>query len=85
MHGLARYALISLIITLPALATAQGRPAGVTTAVVTTSTMAETVAVFGEVVAGRESAVAARVGTGDLCAVAVGDRMVRDAPGAQTA
>ena len=62
MHCLARYALICLIITLPALAAAQGRPAGVTTAVVTTSTMAETVAVFGEVVAGRESAVAARVG-----------------------
>jgi RND family efflux transporter MFP subunit len=47
---------------LPALAMAQGRPAGVTTAIVTTSNMAETVAVFGEVVAGRESAVAARVG-----------------------
>jgi RND family efflux transporter MFP subunit len=62
MQLLARFALVGLMLGLPALATAQGRPAGVTTAIVTTSNMAETVAVFGEVVAGRESAVAARVG-----------------------
>ncbi len=62
MQLLARFALVGLMLGLPALATAQGRPAGVTTAIVTTSNMAETVSVFGEVVAGRESAVAARVG-----------------------
>lgn len=62
MHVLARFAVISAMICLPALAMAQGRPAGVSTALVGTSQMAETVAVFGEVVAGRESAVAARVG-----------------------
>lgn len=62
MQLLARCALVGLMLGLPALATAQGRPAGVTTAIVTTSNMAETVSVFGEVVAGRESAVAARVG-----------------------
>jgi multidrug efflux pump subunit AcrA (membrane-fusion protein) len=62
MQLLARFALVGLMLGLPALATAQGRPAGVTTAIVTTSSMAETVSVFGEVVAGRESAVAARVG-----------------------
>ncbi|WP_416883788.1 efflux RND transporter periplasmic adaptor subunit [Marivita sp.] len=62
MQLLARFALVCLMLGLPALATAQGRPAGVTTAIVTTSNMAETVSVFGEVVAGRESAVAARVG-----------------------
>lgn len=62
MQLLARFALVGLMLGLPALAMAQGRPAGVTTAIVTTSNMAETVAVFGEVVAGRESAVAARVG-----------------------
>ena len=62
MHVLARLALVCALVVGPATAMAQGRPAGVSTAVVTTSTMAETVAVFGEVVAGRESAVAARVG-----------------------
>lgn len=62
MQLLARCALVGLMLGLPALAMAQGRPAGVTTAIVTTSNMAETVSVFGEVVAGRESAVAARVG-----------------------
>jgi RND family efflux transporter MFP subunit len=62
MQLLARFALVGLMLGLPALAMAQGRPAGVTTAIVTTSNMAETVSVFGEVVAGRESAVAARVG-----------------------
>jgi len=62
MHVLARLALVCALVVGPATTMAQGRPAGVSTAVVTTSTMAETVAVFGEVVAGRESAVAARVG-----------------------
>ena len=62
MHVLVRFAVISAMICIPALAMAQGRPAGVSTALVGTSQMAETVAVFGEVVAGRESAVAARVG-----------------------
>lgn len=45
----------------PLVAPAQGRPAGVATEVVSTRQMAETVSVFGQVVAGRESAVAARV------------------------
>ena len=62
MHVLARIAVFCAFIGLPTLGMAQGGPAGVTTAIVGTSTMAETVAVFGEVVAGRESAVAARVG-----------------------
>ena len=62
MSVLVRCALFLVMIGLPALASAQGRPAGVSTALVTKSTMTETVSVFGEVVAGRESAVAARVG-----------------------
>lgn len=53
---------------------AQGRPAGVTTDFVRTEMTAETVSVFGEVVAGRESAVAARVtGIANDVPVRVGD------------
>lgn len=44
-----------------ACATAQGRPAGVTTDLVKTDEIAETVTVFGQVVAGRQSDVATRV------------------------
>ncbi|WP_439124445.1 efflux RND transporter periplasmic adaptor subunit [Marivita sp.] len=62
MRVLVRCAMFIVMIACPALVVAQGRPAGVSTAIVTTNTMAETVSVFGEVVAGRESAVAARVG-----------------------
>lgn len=61
---------------MPVSAAAQGRAAGVTTEMVETRTMSETVAVFGEVVSGRESNVAARV-SGVLAEVPVrvGDRV----------
>ncbi|PWL35022.1 efflux RND transporter periplasmic adaptor subunit [uncultured Marivita sp.] len=69
-----RCATLIIFSMLPALVAAQGRPAGVSTALVTTSTMAETVSVFGEVVAGRESAVAARVsGVAQKVPIRVGD------------
>lgn len=54
-------ALACLTLMLPAMSVAQGRPAGVTTDLVRTEMTSETVSVFGEVVAGRESSVAARV------------------------
>jgi len=60
----------------PAHAPAQGRPAGVTTDVVTEAEMSETVAVFGEVVSGRQSRVAARVaGVAETVPLRVGDRV----------
>jgi len=77
-------ALAVLLALAPAPAAAQGRPAGVMTDVVTTLRTAETVAVFGQVVAGREARVAARVAglasavplrVGDT--VAAGDVLVR--------
>lgn len=78
MRAFARVALFAFLTSLPVLAAAQGRPAGVSTAIVTTSTMAETVSVFGEVVAGRESAVAARVGgVAQEVPVRVGDRVAQ--------
>ncbi|OSQ50580.1 efflux RND transporter periplasmic adaptor subunit [Marivita geojedonensis] len=78
MRAFARVALFAFLTSLPILAAAQGRPAGVSTAMVTTSTMAETVSVFGEVVAGRESAVAARVGgVAQEVPVRVGDRVAQ--------
>lgn len=53
---------------------AQGRPAGVVTEIVETKLMAETVTVFGEIVTGRESAVAARVaGVAESVPLRVGD------------
>ncbi len=54
--------LACLALWVPGIAAAQGgRPASVATEAVSLRTMAETVQVFGEVVSGRESAVAARV------------------------
>ena len=51
-----------LSFALTTLAYAQGRPAGVQTAIVETTEAVETVTVFGQIVAERESAVATRVG-----------------------
>ncbi|WP_425092568.1 efflux RND transporter periplasmic adaptor subunit [Tropicimonas sp. S265A] len=57
-------------------AQAQGRPAAVVTELVETRTLAETLPVFGQIVASRDSAVAARVaGIVDTVAVLVGDRV----------
>ncbi|MGJ8603530.1 MAG: efflux RND transporter periplasmic adaptor subunit [Marivita sp.] len=78
MQGLARCAMIVVMLGLPLDVAAQGGPAGVSTEFVSTSTMAETVTVFGEVVAGRESAVAARVGgVAQEVPVRVGDRVAK--------
>ncbi|MEM1303068.1 MAG: biotin/lipoyl-binding protein, partial [Pseudomonadota bacterium] len=53
---------------------AQGRPAGVLVQTVTTQSISETVSVFGEVLPGRESRVAARIsGVADEVFVDVGD------------
>ena len=55
---------------------AQGRPAGVGVATVETQMTSETVAVFGEIVTGRESEVAAQVaGVAANVPVRVGDRL----------
>ena len=55
---------------------AQGRPAGVTTDVVSTREIAETVSVFGQVVAGRQSDVATRVmGVAAASPLRVGDKV----------
>ncbi|PRY22221.1 RND family efflux transporter MFP subunit [Aliiruegeria haliotis] len=54
-------ALVSLAIVEPSAARAQGRPADVQTDVVSVQQMLETSRVFGQVIAERESAVAARV------------------------
>lgn len=60
----------------PAPALAQGGPAGVTTDVVSTREISETVSVFGQIVAGRESSVAARVmGVATEVPLQVGDRV----------
>ena len=84
MRLLLRVWMLVALISLPLVAFGQGRPAGVSTEFVRTSTTSETVSVFGEVVAGRESAVAARVGgvaqgvpvqVGDM--VAEGDILAR--------
>lgn len=70
------FGLILILLTLPFLAAAQGRPAGVATQPVETRNMAETVSVFGEVVAGRQSTVAARVaGVAERVPLRVGDRV----------
>ena len=72
-------AIVAALITVclsATMALAQGRPAGVATAMVESSTMSETVTVFGEVVTGRESAVAARVaGVAERVPLRVGDRV----------
>ena len=61
---------------MPLAAGAQGRPAGVATEMVRLETMSETVSVFGEVVSGRQSAVAARVaGIAVDVPLRVGDRV----------
>lgn len=63
---------------LPLEALAQARPAGVSTEIVSVKEMAETVSVFGQVVAGRESAVAARVtGVVQEVPMQVGDRVFK--------
>lgn len=57
---------------------AQGRPAGVVTDIVRTESVSETVPVFGELVAGRESRVAARIaGVADVVSVKTGDRVAQ--------
>ncbi len=84
MPAFLRPCLVVLFLIVPSLVLAQGRPAAVSTALVETRTVAETVSVFGEVINGRASAVAARVGgiamdvpvrTGDR--VSEGDVLVR--------
>ncbi|WP_172975716.1 efflux RND transporter periplasmic adaptor subunit [Roseivivax sp. THAF197b] len=68
-------ALLALL-SLPQDAQAQGGPASVATEEVTMRTMSETVSVFGEVVSGRQSAVAARVaGIVTGMPLSVGDRV----------
>ncbi len=76
MPAFLRPCLVVLFLLVPALVLAQGRPAAVGTALVETRTVAETVSVFGEVINGRASDVAARVG-GIAAAVPVrtGDRV----------
>ncbi|MEW9920139.1 efflux RND transporter periplasmic adaptor subunit [Marimonas sp. MJW-29] len=74
MPGRSIVALIISFCLVAGAALAQGRPAGVATALVETRTMSETVTVFGEVVTGRESAVAARVsGVAERVPLRVGD------------
>lgn len=76
MRAIARFVGLAILMIHPAVSLAQGGPAGVSTGFVTTGTMAETVTVFGEVVAGRESAVAARVGgVAQDVPIRVGDRV----------
>ena len=61
MRALMQAVAVFCLAVWPMFLHAQGRPAGVTTDLVRTEMLAETVSVFGEVVAGRESEVAARV------------------------
>lgn len=64
----------ALIVSGTAQLAAQGRPAGVTTDVVTTREIAETISVFGQVVAGRQSDVAVRVmGVAEAAPLRAGD------------
>ena len=68
--------LAAVICLVPVLASGQGRPASVVTDVVRIESVAETVPVFGELVAGRESRVAARItGVADAVPVKVGQRV----------
>ena len=66
--------VMALLVSWSSIAGAQGRPAGVIVDVVTEMEMAETTAVFGEVVSGRESRVATRVaGIAEEVTPSVGD------------
>lgn len=77
MRKLATLMMILGLVALAQSATAQGRPAGVSTALVSTVTASETVPVFGEIVSGRDSRVAARVaGIAMNVPLDVGDRVV---------
>ncbi len=77
MRALVFVAAILSLSMVPHFAAAQGRPAGVTTDLVRTEMLSETISVFGEVVAGRESDVAARVaGIATDMPLRVGDRVV---------
>lgn len=76
MRALASLALILGLVLQTSSAFAQGRPAGVSTALVATITASETVPVFGEIVSGRDSRVAARVsGIAVDVPLNVGDRV----------
>lgn len=71
--ALAVLAAVSIVAASGQLA-AQGRPAGVTTDFVSTREVAETVSVFGQVVAGRQSDVAVRVmGVAEAAPLRAGD------------
>ena len=73
--GLAAFTVF-VIMALSGSAIAQGRAAAVSTDFVTTREVAETVSVFGQVVAGRQSDVASRVvGVADESTLRVGDRV----------
>ena len=61
MRAFKLLATLAFISTLPAVTLAQGRPAMVETADVALQSSSDTIAVFGQIVSGRESAVAARV------------------------
>jgi len=62
------------VIAFPSHANAQGRPAGVLVETVTTESISDTVAVFGEVLPGRESRVASRIsGVADAVSVEIGE------------
>ena len=76
MAALFRFIVFASLLSMPLAAGAQGRPAGVATEMVRLETMSETVSVFGEVVSGRQSAVAARVaGIAVDVPLRVGDRV----------
>ncbi|NQY60720.1 efflux RND transporter periplasmic adaptor subunit [Cognatishimia sp.] len=72
------FALLTASATLSAASVAaQGRPAGVITDTVKIERFAETVSVFGELIARRESRVATRIaGVADAVSVRVGDRVI---------
>lgn len=77
MRALIHATIIICLGLTPDMAFSQGRPAGVTTDLVRTEMLSETVSVFGEIVAGRESEVAARVaGIASEMPLRVGDRVV---------
>ncbi len=66
----------ALSLALATAAAGQGRPASVQTDFVTTAEMSETISVFGEIVSGQQSRVAARVsGIADAVPIRVGDRI----------
>ena len=74
MRGISLVSATIILTMFGQMLAAQGRPAGVATEFVETRLMAETVTVFGEIVTGRESAVAARVaGVAESVPLRVGD------------